>query len=114
METQCPQCGAPRPLDQEWTQELCPRCLMKLGLSGAIPVITLPEAEPKAKSKPKALTRGPHWRIAAILASFAVAFALVAIAVRHFSQRSEPATVIRFNVEASEEMQLQDFAISPD
>src|SRR5262245_57732378 len=97
METQCPQCGALRPPDEEWTQELCPRCLMKLGLSGAIPVMTLPEAEPKAKPNPQALSRSRYWRTAVLLASAAAAFALVGFAAFHFSARPEPTAVIRFN-----------------
>jgi eukaryotic-like serine/threonine-protein kinase len=114
METKCPQCGAVRPLDEEWEQNLCPACLMKLGLSGAIPAIAVPEPDTKATpASPRSRFRW-DWRWAGMIAGAVAALALIVVAALHFMERPEPKAVIHFNFEPPEDMDIQDFAVSPD
>src|SRR4030095_1485754 len=117
METKCPQCGAARPPDEEWVQDLCPTCLMKLGLSGAIPAIE-PHPEPREKPAPASSGRSRSgtwsWRWPAIFATAAAALVLIVITANHLLERPEPRQVVQFAIDLSEEMELQDFAVSPD
>lgn len=120
MEKQCPQCGADQPSGEEWQQELCPACLMKLGMSGAIPRIPFPEPEEPAKPKPTLESRPRRstpvkfdWRWAAGLTVGAVVLALAVIAGQHLMEREPPAAVVRFTLDVTG-VNLQDFAVSPD
>ena len=134
METRCPQCGAEQPPGEEWKQKPCPACLMKLGLSGAISAEPLPDTEdPRRESEPQAerslgaagsnpamtaqRRRLPirwSWLWAAYLAGGAAVLALVLIAVRHLTEKPESPGVVRFLIGASNDMNLEDFAVSPD
>lgn len=127
MEKQCPQCGAEQPSGEEWQQDLCPACLMKLGMSGAIPRLSFAEPEePEAKvpalkpaleSKPAPVPPRSSlkfdWRWAAGLTLGAVVLALAVIAGRHLMEREAPAPVVRFTLETTD-LDLKDFAVSPD
>ena len=125
METQCPQCGAELPPGEEWKQKLCPACLMKLGLSGAIPANAIPECDLHAASKPappgaesstfphpRSLRVNRKW--AGLLIGVAAVLALVLIAFRHFTGRPELPAVVRMSIDAAENGDLLDFAVSPD
>lgn len=126
MEIRCPQCGTEQPPGEEWQQKLCPACLMRLGLSGAIPANPLPEAQPQlepASATETKSTKTPRrrvlpipwdWRWAAFIAGGAIVLSLVLVAVRHFTETSAPLPVVRFDIDTPDDMELQDFAVSPD
>jgi Tol biopolymer transport system component len=122
MEKQCPQCGAEQPSGEEWQQQLCPACLMKLGMSGAIPRMSFPEAEeseaakpaPAPEVKPRRRTSLKFdWRWAAGPAMGALVLALVVLAAQHLMEREPPAAVVRFTLDVTG-LGLRDFAVSPD
>src|SRR5262245_60283430 len=126
MENRCPQCGAERPPGEEWEQKLCPACLMKLGLSGAIPVMPITEPEPRAsagqesKSEPAASLRrfavaNWNWRLAARVAEGAALLVLLVIAALYFfPKRSAPQPPVRLTITTPGDMEVQDLAMSPD
>jgi eukaryotic-like serine/threonine-protein kinase len=125
METRCPQCGAERPAGEEWEQKLCPACLMKLGLSGAIPAMPIPEPGPKggaaSGSNPEPVapsrlaTAKWNWRLAGRVAEAAALLALLTIAALYFfPKRSAPQPPIHLTIDTPGEMEVQDLAVSPD
>jgi eukaryotic-like serine/threonine-protein kinase len=124
MKNQCPQCDAELPPGDEWKQKLCPACLMKLGLSGAIASDALPEfeqSEPKPESQGVAAsTRPPRrslhvsWKWVGLLAGVGAVFILAVIAMRHLTERPEPPAVVRMRIDAANDGDLVDFAVSPD
>ena len=73
----CPQCGADLADDMS-AQSLCPQCLLKLGLSGAIPAfVDPPEPEPAAPAAPagrRSSRRSGVWMAIGGLTAAAVLF----------------------------------------
>jgi len=116
MENRCPQCGAEQPPGEEWEQKLCPACLMKLGLSGAIPRMSIPEPEPAAAA-PSIRPPAPkwNWRLVVRVVEGAALLALLSIAVLYFlPERSAPPPTVQMTILTPGEMEVQDLAVSPD
>ena len=116
----CPQCGADL-ADGTSAQSLCPQCLLKLGLSGAIPAfVDPPEPEPVAPARRRSGRRAT-FRIA--LGGLAVAAAL-SFAYWFFTHLMPPASApprtVRFSVAfpdsstGSRADGGHQFAVSPD
>src|SRR5215471_48661 len=93
----CPQCGTELP--EEAPQGLCPTCLLKLGLSGAVPVFQDP---------PSSLPRRKRRMIAIAAVVGAATLLTVLIVPRRPSPRP---LVVRFDIPVPE---AASFAVSPD
>ena len=97
----CPECGAE--IEGEGD---CPACLLRLGLSGAVP----PLPDPVAHPAPRPRWRLP-WKPAAILAAVAALAGLVSVWP---APEPPPAPVVRFTIESPPDSTVRDFALSPD
>src|SRR5215472_15167108 len=94
----CPQCGTELP--EETPQGLCPTCLLKLGLSGAVPAFQEPPSSPPRRRR----------RLIAFIAVLGAAALGAAVSI--WPRRPSPRPfVVRFNVPLPEDA---SFAVSPD
>lgn len=98
----CPQCGSEL-LDAQ--PGLCPACLLKLGLSGAIPIQPLHAEEPRV-AVPR---RKRVWVLAGLLAA-----AVTAILVVFFRQSPPEQRLVRLFVPPPAKTTLGAIAVSPD
>ena len=96
--SRCPQCGTELP--DQTPQGVCPACLLKLGLSGAVPI--LPES---LHSRPR------RKRLLIAIAAVLGGVALVAAVLVMRQGASPRPVVVRFHIPVPEDA---DFAVSPD
>jgi len=110
----CPQCGTE--LDEASPEGLCPGCLLKLGLSGAIPPLREEgtRAEPPKPEPPKPV---PHQkrrlRLWWVVVPLVVVLGLVAAATLRTPSRPPDSPVVRFTI-SPQEGEVGDLALSPD
>jgi eukaryotic-like serine/threonine-protein kinase len=89
---------------------------MKLGLSGAIPRIPIPEPEPAAAAPSRRSGAVKwNWRLAARVVGGSALLALLSIAAIHFfPERSAPQPTVQLTIDTPGELEVQDLAVSPD
>jgi Tol biopolymer transport system component len=101
----CTKCGA------ELEGESCPACLLKLGLSGAIPPL---REEPTTQPAEPEVSRRRRPRLAwAVFVVTAIVLLVIAAATLHTSNRMPEGPVIRFTI-SPPEGEGGDLALSPD
>lgn len=104
----CPECSAEMERDGS-----CPACMLRLGLSGAIPPMeeAMPEPEPIPRPVSVSRRRLPWKWPAAIVALLAVVGVVAGLPRGSEAPRGP---VIRFTISAPNEEAIEDFAVSPD
>src|SRR6516225_8157920 len=94
----CPQCGVELP--EQAPPGVCPACLLKLGLSGAVPMLAeSPHVRPRRK-----------WRLIAIAAVLITVALSTAVLMTPRGASLGP-IVVRFRLPVPDDA---DFAVSPD
>src|SRR5215472_934040 len=98
--SRCPQCGAELPQTQSG---LCPACLLKLGLSGAIPSDPLRQLSPRPAQR--------HWPL---LAAAALALIVIWAVVATVRRPDQPMPVVKLLLPPPDQSALGALAVSRD